>query len=525
MPRYYEDNDIRAVIHNKVNYRDLWHEVECLNNKCREEKQSIGATIRRDALVSFNELASIINGEQQNLYIKERLDRLQLHSVFISGMPESKDRIEMISRQLGLLQENVQKIKKSFKSYGTNVQLSYRLAKLNSDVALAGYILRLCHPEVKIEEIQEILEELIRIERENNKISHFIKSKLKILTRTIVEHNTNTGGKYIADNRKEYYKILWASIIGGFFIAIFALFKIYIESWGFSLLGEGLLFGLNYALCFILVDLLGGIIATKQPAMTANTFLSKVVIYDDKRKTRKRIAGLVADVSKSQFISFVGNLSLAFIFSYAVSKIYVLITGESLFEQDKAKYLLDKNNISISLALLYAAIAGVFLSLSGFIAGYFDNAVLYFQLQKRIDKNYADRKSLSVFYGGLIKRLGKLFGSISLGFFLGLSGAIGLFSGIPFDIRHVAFSSSHIAYGSQVSDMSWFSQLGLVMCLSIFTIGLVNFLVSFLITMVVALKAKDLKMKDILMGFLYAIKVLILKPWIFILPKGFNYFK
>jgi site-specific recombinase len=179
------------------------------------------------------------------------------------------------------------------------------------------------------------------------------------------------------------------------------------------LLGEGVLFGLNYAICFLLVDLTGGIIASKQPAMTANTLLSRVVIFRSKKETGKRIADLVADVSKSQFISFVGNLSLAFVLSLLFSWLYHEFTGDSLVNNSKGNYLLKKNNILESGALFYAAIAGIFLSIAGFIAGYMDNAVLYYQLKKRVAVRYKEQTSLKRFFDYILKRFGKFSGSIS----------------------------------------------------------------------------------------------------------------
>jgi site-specific recombinase len=86
----------------------------------------------------------------------------------------------------------------------------------------------------------------------------------------------------------------------------------------------------------------------------------------------------------------------------------------------------------------------------------------------------------------------------------------------------VAFSSSHIAYGSYAVGLDWISHAGFVIVLSIFVIGIVNFLVSFFLTMLIALKAKDLRSKDVVYGFVYALGLFLRKPWKFILPLGFN---
>ena len=80
-----------------------------------------------------------------------------------------------------------------------------------------------------------------------------------------------------------------------------------------------------------------------------------------------------------------------------------------------------------------------------------------------------------------------------LGFMLGSAGAFGKIMGIPFDIRHIAFGSSHAALALWHSSalVTWQSALILMVAVSI--IGLVNFLVSFSLTLGVAVNARRLE--------------------------------
>ncbi|MBN2339938.1 MAG: hypothetical protein JXX29_05325 [Deltaproteobacteria bacterium] len=521
LPNEYAFPDARSLLYND-DVDSFVQRISQIRTAGIDEQNAFLQTIRQDAIVSFNELASLINGEQQNLYIYERLKRLGIGNVSLGQLTDEPEQISQNRTQIKELSHIIEAVRQSYKSDGTAIHLTYRIEKLAADLNQACDVIAVCEPDCSIDEIITILVKLTRRNLLNKGMWHFISSKTEVLTKTIVEHNSVHGGKYIANNLKEYFTIFWASLIGGCMIAVFALFKVEIESWGFSLLGEGLLFGINYALCFMLVDVLGGIIATKQPAMTANTLLTKIALCDSKDAAAKQIANVFADVSKSQFVSFLGNLSVAFFLSILISYLFIQNNEQPLVDNDIGTYLVKRNNIAASGALFYAAVAGVFLSVSGFIAGYMDNAVLFHRLKQRVAQKFSKRSVRLKLYNYVLNKLGKFSGSISLGLLLGLAGAVGMFSGIPFDIRHVAFSSAHIAYGSHAIALDWVSQTGVVTLASIFIIGAVNFIVSFVITLVIALRTTNFKNRDILYGFFIALKVFLLKPWVFILPVGFG---
>lgn len=98
---------------------------------------------------------------------------------------------------------------------------------------------------------------------------------------------------------------------------------------------------------------------------------------------------------------------------------------------------------------------------------------------------FLNRKGLASF---VEKKAGALSGNISLGFFL---GSIFLWSHIlpfPIDIRHIAFSSAYVGYAIVNYDFTLniilFALLGAIL------IGFINFIVSFSITLYLALKSR-----------------------------------
>ncbi|MDP1765618.1 MAG: preprotein translocase subunit TatB, partial [Methylotenera sp.] len=92
--------------------------------------------------------------------------------------------------------------------------------------------------------------------------------------------------------------------------------------------------------------------------------------------------------------------------------------------------------------------------------------------------------------------LGALAGNFYFGCLLGGMTAIGVLFGLPFDIRHITFSSAFVGFSMVGLDfmLSWravlFAALGLVL------IGIVNLAVSFGLALYVAMKSRKVRFKQ-----------------------------
>ena len=525
LPIYYHKSDARNLLQGVG--KDFLGEMEKhIESSEYEIKiwESLALRIKADAKKVFNDLANIINGEQQNTYIKKRFDLLEMETVYLSGAPTSSKQRTKIGKQLKNLETALSKIRSSYGEHGTHMQLTYRVEKMLADITRGKQLLQLADENLSSIAVMKILRSIIKANKRRHGVREFVKGKLRLVFFQIVEHNSKSGDKYIASNAGEYFELFWSSLIGGILISIFAIFKIKLDSLGLSLLGEGILFGINYTLCFVLVDMFGGVIATKQPAMTANT-LTRIFRPNNQknRLSANEFSWLVADASKSQFISLVGNMVVAWVLATVFSQIYWNYYGHEIVDFFKAKDLLKRNNVFQSGAIFYAGIAGVFLSLSGLISGYVSNAMLYYQLNERIKEKYKLRPRSYRVAQYFSNRLRKIVGSTALGFFLGMSGAVGMFSGLPFDIRHVAFSSAHIGYGGASLHSTWSLNIGMQMLISILVIGLVNFVISFHLTTMVAMQVRQISFADIRRGFLATLVLFIKRPWVFLAPVGFYF--
>jgi site-specific recombinase len=206
-----------------------------------------------------------------------------------------------------------------------------------------------------------------------------------------------------------------------------------------SLFGEGLLFGLNYSFGFIVMHLLHLTLATKQPAMTAS-FIAKSI--EDTGADKKGLSIVLAQILRSQFVSLVGNLLVVLPVCFLIAWSFDKFLFIKIFNYSTAETQLTSNHPLLSGSLIFAAITGVYLSLSGLITGYYDNKVVFSEIPNRVrhhDKLQRIFKperleKLSLF---IEKNTGAIIGNLFLGMVLGCTGNFSKFIGLPIDIRHI----------------------------------------------------------------------------------------
>jgi len=334
---------------------------------------------------------------------------------------------------------------------------------------------------------ENILTTFIEYSKYKNSIRRYIGRHSDLVALEIVEHTSNRGGKYIAEGRKGYWSFFYKSLFGGGIIAVFAFFKIAIDAYQFGQFSNAFLFSLNYALCFIVVKELGGIIATKQPAMTASRIAKDIDKQNDlKIDSIKSITTLVGKVFRSQFISILGNFLMALTLACLIMYFFHTFGFENFTKVVKPEYLI-KNAVPTPKLFFFAAIAGFFLALSGLISGYIENKVVASNIPYRIFNNqlFLRSKRLANF---VEKKAGALLGNICLGFFLGTAFLLSNLLPFQIDIRHIAFSSANVGYA--ITNYDFDTNTILFALLGVLLIGFVNLIVSFSITLYLALKSR-----------------------------------
>jgi site-specific recombinase len=256
-----------------------------------------------------------------------------------------------------------------------------------------------------------------------------------------------------------------------------------------------MLYSLDYGLGFVLIYMLRFTVATKQPAMTAQTIAGYL---GDAQSGRvgdlERVVDLIAAVSRSQLAAVLGNVLVALPTAIGLSLLLEQVRGVPTIDLGKGARLLDELNIA-GWALPHAALAGVFLFLAGVLSGYFDNLATYARMQVRVARlpwlvSVAGSQRAERIGAYVEEHLGGLMGNFLFGCMLGSAGVIGTILGLPIDIRHVAFAAANLGYALVAFGFALPWQTAAWAALGVAMIGLTNLTVSFALALWMALRAR-----------------------------------
>lgn len=376
---------------------------------------------------------------------------------------------------------------------GSSLGVAHLLERLDQTIKRLALLLSVFSADdIAPRDLLMLTDELAKAAAEQQSISWLLSRSIRMLSRSITQNTSSHGEHYITRNKKEYWGMLYSAAGGGVLIALMSLLKIHLGEVIHHQFWLSVAEGLNYGLGFTLIFMLHFTVATKQPAMTASLFAAVVERNDKGRAVNKKLAQLLVDVLRSQTAAVFGNVSVAVLVASLIAWGYAFFSGSPLLSEQQIAYQL-KNVHPASGALWYAAIAGVWLFCSGIISGYFDNRCDYLNMRERLYhhpllKRVLPSKWRRGFAEYLHNNYGAIVGNMSFGMLLAMTGFIGHTTGLPFDIRHIAFSSANVGYLSVSGHVGW-----TVFCQSLFfvvLIGLVNLVVSFSITLWVALKAR-----------------------------------
>ncbi|WP_430614396.1 recombinase [Flavobacterium sp. JP2137] len=336
-------------------------------------------------------------------------------------------------------------------------------------------------------------------------VSKLIGESTQLLSYEITQHTAKTGEHYITESAKEYWQMFKASMGAGVIVGFLCIIKILMSKADASAFGFAFLYSINYAIGFTIIYLMGFTLATKQPAMTAATIIK--AIEDGMKKhiqtgeKHMAFAKLFARLFRSQFIAFVGNVLLAFPVALLGVWLIDLTTGVNIVDTKWHKLLTDASPVD-SPALFHAAIAGVFLFLSGIISGNISNKHKHNQVYYRIQEHPWLKRNLGI---ARTKRLANWFeakwpgimSNVWFGVFLGTTGSIGVFLGLNLDIRHITFVSGNIAMGIFGADFSVGTSMLIWAFIGMGLIGFVNFIVSFSLSLGLAFRSRNIPLLEV----------------------------
>ena len=396
----------------------------------------------------------------------------------------------------------IQKIRRTASRSGTSISLTFLLQRLTQQLQRMERLLAILAAlredksgERALPLFVGLFKTLVSGECHKNDVRQHWRESLELLALRVTENAGRTGEHYITSTRSEYFGLLRSAMGAGLVIAFMAVLKLQLAKEHLPPLTEALLFSLNYGLGFMLIHILHFTVATKQPAMTASAIAASISEQGGNSRDMESLTSIIAQTLRSQLATILGNvlvvIPMAMLIAWGVMK----ATGAHFIPPEKAHLLMADIDPIHSLAVFYAAIAGVCLFLSGLIAGHHDNLAMYNRIPQRLKQlrwleQLLGKARLSRVADYVENNLGALAGNFYFGCMLGGVTAIGVLFGLPLDIRHITFSSAYLGFSLVGLDFTmppqelWLGVLGIAL------IGLANLVVSFTLALSVAMKAR-----------------------------------
>ena len=426
--------------------------------------------------------------------------------------------------------EFVEKAFQNSSKYGISLRVNQNLLRIKQQLYRLGVLLPLLvidKPEEKKTKSIELAIKLIKYNCQKTNVRKLINESTQLLSYEITQHTAKTGEHYITESKTEYFKMLYAALGGGLIVGFLCIFKLLLSKLETSDFGHAFFYSLNYSFGFIVIYLLGFTLATKQPAMTAAALITALedglkknsISADEKHKS---FAKLFARLFRSQFIAFVGNVAMAFPVSLLGIWLIDITFHYNIAEVKWNKLLVDLSPIH-SMAIFHAAIAGFFLFLSGIISGSISNRDKHFEVKYRIEEHpwlkmtfgKERTKKIANWYD---KKWSGVISNFWFGVFLGSTASVGLFLGLNLDIRHITFASGNLALGLYGANYVVSNSMLFWGIFGIGIIGLVNFLVSFGLSLGLAFRSRNIPLTELRPIFSSIKRRFLSKPMSFFFP-------
>ena len=360
-----------------------------------------------------------------------------------------------------------------------------------------------------------------------NNVGTFLDDSVQSVAYEITQFTAVTGEKYITESLSGYFKMFKASIGAGLIVGFLCIFKALLHNVDTSIFGHAFLYSMNYALGFILIYLTGAALATKQPAMTATTVVKtieegmKKQANEDEKHTA--FAQFFARLIRSQFIAFVGNVIMAFAVALGLVWCFEQVFSYNLVASPKWEHLLEDASPAHSLLIFHAGIAGVFLFLSGIIAGNVSNSNKHNQVYYRIQENPFLKRTFGKSFTKnaahwLEKKYPGIVSNFWFGVFMGSTAAVGIILRLDLDIRHITFVSGNVAMGLYGANFMIEPIMWMWIVLGVTLTGFMNFIVSFGLSIWLAFRSRNIPSSEVNLLIKSVLKYFKKHPLSFIFP-------
>jgi site-specific recombinase len=378
--------------------------------------------------------------------------------------------------------------------HGISVGIVFRLRQLRERMVRIRQLLDCLHSQEPAQAAVRLTIHLIQAAQARRSIRALVATSSHLTAAKVAERSAESGEHYITRNRSEYATMLRKAAGGGAIIGLTTWGKFLLYGLALSPFWLGLGAGLNYALSFVVVQLLHLTVATKQPAVTAPAMAAKLK-HIRAPGAVNRFVDEVAHLFRSQVAAIAGNLLLVGPVVVLISLYLQALRGQPMIDVETANHVLHSLNV-LGPSALFAAFTGVLLFASSIVAGWFENWFVLHRLESAMAHNPRLTRRLGAsraqaWAHWLRANVSGLAANVSLGLMLGLVPAFAAFFGLGLEVRHVTLSAGQVAaavaaLGTDCLTLPafWMAVLGVAV------VGPINLGVSFYLAFWLALKAQ-----------------------------------
>ncbi|MBG7618846.1 preprotein translocase subunit TatB [Herbaspirillum sp. AP02] len=421
--------------------------------------------------------------------------------------------------------------------YGVSVSLVYRVERMRAHLQRIGRLIdvRSGVPGPAISpavpglaakagagRMQLLLCDLISAHHHRDSVRGLMRRSFALLARKMVERNADHREQAIARDGTGYRKVMRAGLIGGAVIAGTALVKTSLSSLGVGHFVDGALASLNYAASFLLIAALGGVLATRQPAVTAPALASRMGELDG--QGMRELIAESGQLLRSQSAGIFGNLLAVVPVTAALCALGWFALGGRSMPVETARQTLASLSL-VGPTPLYAALTGILLWLASLAAGFADN---WFAL-RRVREVVSNHRRLVHGLGAmraqrcaawLERNVATIAGSLALAVLLGMAPVVAAFFSLPLDIRHVSLAAGaltaaafSLGWESLMTPAFWLAAGGVAIT------ALLSVAVAFACALALALRSRDLPRRARNVAMRAVLRRFVVRPWYFILPE------
>ena len=370
--------------------------------------------------------------------------------------------------------------------------------------------------------VRELLNTLARGRLEDMRLRVLLGQSVNMLARKTVERTGRGGEHYIAHTRRDYWQ-MWRAAAGGGFLTVFtAAIKMRLIENHFPLAVEGFFIGTDYAVSFVLLQIFGFALATKQPSMTAAT-LAGIIRQSRGVERWNNISSFAADISRTQLAAAFSNVIAVCLGAVLFEKLWARMFQMHYLAAESAHHVTTTLHPFTSGTAIFAAFTGVLLWLAAVIGGWFENFAVYHRVPEAIAQHplglRVGASTMRRVADWMERNLASWSTSIVLGYLLGFSPVVARFFGIPLDVRHVTLSTGTLALAAARFGTSsfghgwlWFAVAGIALTF------VLNLSVSFSIASLVALRAYNVPRQEQWQIVKFLAREVISSPLSFIFP-------